>query len=312
MKNTRMITEGAVLLAIFSLLLLITLYIPFIGTILMFALPLPFILYTMRFGSKYALLLLLAACVITMLISSIFTIALSLTFGLSGIVIGTFYQQGRKKWETLLAGTVIYIVSIVIFYSITVKFLESNLIVNLQDMLLGAISQTEQIAKSTGMDINQENLQKLKGSVKIIPYIIPTLLVITAFMYALFTDLMAVPVLKRLNYKVQPWAPFRLFQLPKNILWYYIIVLICVMFIQVEKGSYLYLVLLNLSYIFSTLMTVQGFAFISFFAHKKGYGKAIPLFLFVFGLFIPNLFYIISFLGIIDLGFSLRQKVDKT
>ena len=48
MKNTRFITEGAALLAIYAILLLISMYVPILGTMVTFVLPLPFILLTVR------------------------------------------------------------------------------------------------------------------------------------------------------------------------------------------------------------------------------------------------------------------------
>ena len=41
MKQTKFITEGAALLAIYAILLLISMYVPILGTVVTFALPLP-------------------------------------------------------------------------------------------------------------------------------------------------------------------------------------------------------------------------------------------------------------------------------
>lgn len=49
MKQTKFITEGAALLAIYAILLLVSLYVPVLGTVVTFALPLPFILFTIKY-----------------------------------------------------------------------------------------------------------------------------------------------------------------------------------------------------------------------------------------------------------------------
>lgn len=58
MKNTKFITEGAALLAIYAMLLLISMYVPILGAVVTFALPLPFILLTIRYKLSSAFVIL--------------------------------------------------------------------------------------------------------------------------------------------------------------------------------------------------------------------------------------------------------------
>ena len=58
MRNTKFITEGAALLAIYAMLLLISMYVPILGTVVTFALPLPFILLTIRYKISNAFVIL--------------------------------------------------------------------------------------------------------------------------------------------------------------------------------------------------------------------------------------------------------------
>ncbi len=61
MKNTKFITEGAALLAIYAMLLLISMYVPILGAVVTFALPLPFILLTIRYKLSSAFVIFTAA-----------------------------------------------------------------------------------------------------------------------------------------------------------------------------------------------------------------------------------------------------------
>jgi uncharacterized protein YybS (DUF2232 family) len=81
------------------------------------------------------------------------------------------------------------------------------------------------------------------------------------------------------------------------------------MFIQVQEGSYLYIAILNLNLILPIIMTIQGFSFLFLYCYKKEYPKFIPIVVVVLSIFIPFLFSLMSFLGIIDLGFSLRNRL---
>jgi uncharacterized protein YybS (DUF2232 family) len=59
-KQTKFITEGAALLAIYAILLLISMYVPILGTVVTFALPLPFILLTIRHKLSNVLMIFVA------------------------------------------------------------------------------------------------------------------------------------------------------------------------------------------------------------------------------------------------------------
>jgi uncharacterized protein YybS (DUF2232 family) len=77
------------------------------------------------------------------------------------------------------------------------------------------------------------------------------------------------------------------------------------------EGTYLYSVIVNLTYILQMFMFFQGLTFIFYFFYQRGMPKSIPLIIFLFSLTSPNFLYIIGILGIIDLGFDLRRRSGK-
>jgi uncharacterized protein YybS (DUF2232 family) len=311
MKNTRFITEGAVLLAVYIILLLASLYIPILNFFISLALPLPFILFSIRYDVKRSLILVAVASLVTMIVSSPLTITNTVMFGTAGIVFGSMYKRNRKPLEILLAGTLIYIVNIVVLYIVSIQLLHYNFITELKDVFNQSIQQAEQITKATGAQVNEEQMKQLKQTLGLIGYLLPMLVVASGLMMAWFTQLIAAPVLKRLRNPVQPWQPFRDIQFPKSVLWYYVLFLIITMFYKAEEGTYLYIALLNLNFLLQWIMAAQGFSFIAFWSHSKGYPKAFPIILFVVSLLMPILFSLVSFLGIIDLGFRLRNRLEK-
>jgi uncharacterized protein YybS (DUF2232 family) len=309
MKNTRLITEGAVLLAVYIILLLASLYVPILNIVFMLALPLPFIFFAMKHELKYTWVLLLATSIVTIIVSSAFNIATTLTFGVAGIVLGSMYKKQKRPTEILLAGTIAYIVILVVLYVVSVQFFEYNFIKEMQSMMMQSINMAEQFMKAAGMQIDEKQLKQMKQLPKLIGYAVPAMVIVGALIMSWLTILIASPILKRLRFQVQPWPPFRDINLPKSVLVYYVIFVIVATFVKMEEGSYLYTVLLNLNLIFPLLMAIQGFSFIAFFSHQKGYAKAIPIVIFILSFFVPILFSLVSFLGIIDLGVSLRKRI---
>lgn len=139
--------------------------------------------------------------------------------------------------------------------------------------------------------------------------LLPSILVMVALIYSWLTVLIAGNVLRKLRYPIVKWPEFRNMQLPKSIIWYYVLLIICSAFIKAEPSSYFDIAFSNVYFIFSILLLFQGFGFITFLAHAKGYSKAIPIVGFVICMFVPQLFSLVTILGIIDLGFPFRSRI---
>ncbi|AKR38464.1 Protein YybS [Bacillus thuringiensis serovar indiana] len=105
MKQARFITEGAALLTIYVMLLFISMYVPILGTVVTFALPLPFILLMIRHKLSNVLVVFVAALFVTIIVSQPMNLVKIIMFGLIGIVLGYMYKTRKKPVEILIAGT---------------------------------------------------------------------------------------------------------------------------------------------------------------------------------------------------------------
>ena len=309
MKRVNVLTEGAILLALFTVLTLMTLYLPLIGAFLMVFLPLPFILYTVRHGIKAAVTLMAASIFITLIVGSLFALPLTLTYALSGIVMGYFYQK-RQTAGALIGGTIAFLISFVVMYAASVAFFQIDPI----EEATGSMDETIDMAKSMmaaiGQEANEAAINQLEEQMKYIGYLIPSLLVSVSFIFAILSHAVTIPVLKRLKIQLVPLKPFREWKLPTSIVWYYLIVSF-IFFLNLDTGSFLYIAAVNLLFVLQVLLVVQGFSFIFFYSHVKNYSKAIPVTAIILSLILPILMYLVRILGIIDLAFNLRGRVKK-
>ncbi|MDF0728506.1 YybS family protein [Cytobacillus sp. S13-E01] len=309
MEKTKQLTEGAILLALYSILLLLFLYVPLVGIIVLFVLPLPFIIYTIRNGINNTVVLFIAALLLTIILGSFAALPLTFMFGSSGIVLGYLIRSRKSRYGILLGGTLVYIINIVILYVIAVTLMN----INVMDLALTTTRETmdtsSDFLKSIGQQGNETALQQFEEALKVIPYLLPSTFLMLAFILAFFTQLASIPFLKRLKIDVEAWPPFRDLMLPKSILWYYLIVMV-LMFLQFEVGTFGYTAIINLFYILQLLMMIQGVSFIFYFCYQKGIVKGIPIAITIVSLILPFLLYIIRILGIIDLGFQIREKIQ--
>ncbi|MGG0445292.1 YybS family protein [Bacillus mycoides] len=311
MKNTKFITEGAALLAIYAMLLLISMYVPLLGTVVTFALPLPFILLTIRYRLSNAFIVFTAALFITVIVSQPMNLVKTTMFGLIGIVLGYMYKKRKKPVETLMAGTLVYLIGIMLIYVASIKFFNIDLMKQMQNMFNESMTQSEKIVTAAGMPISKEQKELFTQFNDVLQTLFPSLLVMVSVCFSWITVMISGSVLRKLKHDVIPWPKFKDIQLPKSIVWYYVIFILLSTFIKVEPTSYLHMVFSNLYVIFALLLVLQGLTFIAFIAHSKGFTKGVPIISFVVCMFIPMMFPLVTILGIIDLGISLRSKIGE-
>ncbi|HFJ9299494.1 MULTISPECIES: YybS family protein [Bacillus] len=309
MRNTKFITEGAALLAIYAMLLLISMYVPILGTVVTFALPLPFILLTIKYKISNAFVIFTAALFITVIVSQPMNLVKTTMFGLIGIVLGHMYKKQKKPVEILMAGTLAYLIGIMLIYVASIKFFNIDLMKQMQNMFNESMAQSEKIVTAAGMPISKEQKELFAQFNDVLQTLFPSLLVMVSVCFSWITVMISGSVLRKLKHDVIPWPKFKDIQLPKSIVWYYVVFILLSTFIKVEPTSYLHMVFSNLYVIFALLLVLQGLTFIAFLAHSKGFTKGVPIISFIACMFIPMLFPLVTILGIIDLGISLRSKI---
>ena len=309
MKQTKFITEGAALLAIYAILLLISMYVPILGTVVTFALPLPFILLTIRYKLSNVLVIFVVALFVTVIVSQPMNLVKTIMFGLIGIVLGYTYKTRKKPVEILIAGTLAYLIGFVLIYVASIKFFNIDIMKQMQSIFSESMAKSEKIVSATGMPISKEQKELLAQMNDILQSLLPSILVLVSVCFSWITVIISGSVLKKLKHDIIPWPKFKDLQLPKSIVWYYVIFILLATFIKVDPTSYLHMVFSNLYVIFTLLLVLQGLTFISFLAYRKGFTKGVPIISFIVCMFIPMLFPLVTILGIIDLGISLRSKI---
>ncbi|MBD1379843.1 YybS family protein [Metabacillus arenae] len=305
MKQTNFLTEGAVLLALYAVLLFLVIYIPVIGVVLMFGLALPFIIIAYRYSIKQSLLVYFASLLLSMLIANVSGIGTTLIFATAGILMGHYYKKNQTM-SAIIAGSLSYFVTTAILYSAVIAFLQ----IDIPGLIEESFQQSISLFQSMGQDIGDEQLKLLKEQLQTAEYMFPSVFVITGVILSFITHLICSLMLRRLKVQIQPLPPFREWSLPKNLIWYYLIATILMLF-NLEKGSYWYIAALNVYYVLNFAMTVQGLSFVYFYSHHKKVSKALPILVTVFSIILPFLQQIVRILGIIDLGFNLRTRIKQ-
>ncbi len=307
MKDTRTLTEGAILASVFAIILLISTYVPLVGIVTVWALPLPFVLYVLRRGLKPGLMLWGVSLFLAFLIGGLPTVPSAFIFGSAGLVIGELYRRKLSGFSVLIGAGLTYTLNMLLVFLGLVLILGEN------PMQMAAQLTREQIefAESTWGAFGEgsgQSLEQMYGVIDQLIYLAPVMIVGLGVSLALLTLLLSYFLLRRLGHEVKGLPPFREWQFPKAFLWYYLIVLVLAM-IGAEEGTTLFVIIWNLFPLLEVVLAVQGFAFMFYYCHHKKISKAVPILLIVAAIVISPLLYLVRILGIIDLGFDLRKRI---
>lgn len=307
MKNVQQLTEGAILLAAFAVLILLNLYVPLVGGIFNLVLPAPFILFSAKNSLKNIAAFYVAALFISFLAGSFMGLVLLLLFGSTGVVIGYLLQKNKSRTAILISSSLILVIGLVVLYAVSVTFMQMNFIDKLTLAMNEYMKNSQQMLKEMG---REDQIKQLKEKISMIKTLAPSFLILGSIMVAFAIQLVCFPIAKRFGVKVQPWGSLRNLSLPRSLLWYYLIVKGANIFIHPEVGFYFYLVIMNATYILEMFLVLQGVALLVYLLHKKSVPKGFGVIVILLAFMVPTFHYIIMLLGVIDIGYDFRKRFE--
>lgn len=305
-NQTKAITQGAMMIALFLMLVAVAFYVPIINLIALIFAPLPLAWYSATYNRNSSVGVTIVAIIASLFIGNILILPLSLILAATGFIIGDCLRQKKSKIYLFLATGTVLLLTFAVQYMVLVRFFNIDFIEQGLTLARETYEMSfEYSASITGQEVPKEQLLQMFETLEMI---MPSSITIGVFALAFMMISVILPILKRLKVEVPKFAPFRDMRLPRAILWYYLIVLSINLFIQPEYGTAFYMVILNLSIILWVLLTLQGISLIHYTIDTFNY----PTFLKVLAtiLAIP-LYSFVVLIGIVDLGFNLRDWIKE-
>jgi len=309
--NARKITYGAMMIAFFAILLAVSFYIPILGVITMFYIPLPIILYRIRNDRASSILIMLTGVVLSLLIGGIYLVPFAVVFGILGIVIGDTIKLGKSKLYTFMASGLTVLIISVIMYVGAVLFFKFNLIEELMKIMQVARQDIIAFFVTNGGEIPENFKEQLDASIAFYESAIPSVFIIGVFSFAFIFVSLNFHAAQRLGNNVVKFPPFREMKLPMITVWYYLLVLLGGFLFDLEQGSNANLLYINASILLRFLFFLQGISFIHYFMKEKNLPMWVTIIATFFALVLNPITIII---GILDSGMGIRTwiKKDKT
>ncbi|MDI2586432.1 DUF2232 domain-containing protein [Psychrobacillus sp. NEAU-3TGS] len=301
-NETNYLTYGSMMIALFAILLAMSVYVPFVGFFTSFIVPLPIAWYSAKFVRKQAVFVMFIAIIISFIIGGFFGFVFGLLVSPLGFIIGDSIRNKRSKLYMLMASGIFLLFMAAVQYIISILVLNINILEQLLEGIEIYYEQIGNIMASVGQ-LPKDYDEMVKQSILLIQAIMPSYFIggifITAFLYLVIN----LSLLKKLKLDVPKFSKFMDFRLPRVVLWYYLIVSIFSLFMEFEMGTFGYLLFVNAALILRVLLFLQGVSLIHYYFYVQGWPKwsmvlasilAVPLFTFTI------------ILGVLDLGFNLR------
>lgn len=310
MNQSSKLTEGALLSAIFIILLLIAVFVPIITTFAMFILPVPFIIFAARYEVKSAILMGITAMVLSMLLATFASLPIAVMMALGGILIGNAIRKNISPYETWARGTLGFVAGLLFAFIFMQLLFQINLLEELEQMMNQSMEMTESMMGGFGLqDQTEDTRAMMQEMIGVMIDLFPVFIAGAAVALALVSQWIGYKVINRIEKKDHRFPPFRNLRFPVSLIWIYFGAFI-LSIIVTDPDSSLYIAVQNLFVLIGLLLAVQGLSFIFYYANHKDMSKALPVISIILTVLFPMFFlYLVRIIGIIDLGFGLRDRL---
>lgn len=304
--NARKITYGAMMIAMFAIILAVTVYVPLLGSITVFFIPLPIILYRLRYD-RAASVLVTTTGILLSLLGGIALFPFAILFGLLGLVIGDTIKSEKTKLYTFMASGLTILVITILTYVATVALMGINVIEEMMSALQDSNERMILFMEGFG-EVPKDFKEQMQASTDLMLATIPSMFIMASFGLGLVIVVFNLIIAKRLGHKTPKFPPLRLMKLPLLTVWVYLLILLLPLFTSVEEGTTFYLLIVNATVILRVLFVVQGISFIHHFMHEMKLPKWVIVISTILAILLTPITILI---GIIDVGMNIRAWIGR-
>lgn len=310
--KTRALSESALVTALICVIGLAGVYLPIVGILAYFTCA-PLIILGKSHGLKYTVTSLVAAALIIGMFSGpLYTLTLVMISGLSSTVMGWALHKEKSTYQVLGLGIVVSLIGAVgtvafgqlitglpLIETITSAFDES---LKIQQSMFGSMGADPKVLTDVTLKMQQMKEQIL--------LMIPGMMILSAALTTFINYKLAIAIMKKLKMSVPYLGPFREFSLPKNVLWGTLIVYALAMLASYLKIVDEKVLLANIQIIMVYTFAIQGLAVTVWYMHRRSLVKVVRIMIFVFIILSSIGTYMLFMLGIIEVAFQIRRRIE--
>ncbi len=147
-NETRRITHGAMMVALFTILLAISTYIPFLSIVAIWFNPLPIAWYSATYNRSSSLLVAIVSTAISLLIGGLLVLPVAIVFAAIGFVIGDVIRTKKSKIFLFLSTAFTVLISFTLEYIVSVKFFNMDVLKETIKSIRESYEKSNELAKT--------------------------------------------------------------------------------------------------------------------------------------------------------------------
>jgi uncharacterized protein YybS (DUF2232 family) len=305
--NTKRIKDGMLMIALFTILLTVSIYIPLVGGLTALFIPLPIILFRLRYDRNASLLILGISIILSIAVGGVLLAPFALICGVIGFVIGDTVSLKKTKLYTFMATGLTLLLSLVLAYVAAVLLFGVNVIAK----MISQLQQTQEFISTTLVEYGElpENFQaQMDEIIAFYELAIPSFIIIVSFCLAFLIVVLNLFVVKRFGFDPPKFPLFRNMKLPLILLWCYLVVMLLPLFSTPEQGSTMELTIVNASVILRFLFFIQGISFLHYYLNEVKLPKWLIVISTVVAILLSQLTVL---LGVLDVGMNIRAWIGR-
>jgi len=302
-SQARKLTFGAMMIAIFAILLVLAFYVPIVSMVAALFVVLPIAWYSALYDRVSSILLAIAGCIIAFIIGSVQIVPFALVYAVLAVVIGDAIRRKQSKLYLFMSASMMCLLVVSVMYFISVQFFDVDIVKESIAFFEASFRESMEMVKG---QLGNSLEKQYMASLETMEYIVPAIVTVSVFVSTWIILLLNLPILRRLGLDAPKFAPFKDMRLPRSVMWYYLIVLCISLVGKPEVGGALYVIILNLSVVLWILFVLQGISLLFYYIHEKRLSKFAKVVVVL--LSIP-LYSFVMLIGILDLGFNIRSYI---
>ncbi|WJY26800.1 MULTISPECIES: YybS family protein [Sporosarcina] len=303
--NARKLTYGAMMIALFAVLFAVSLFIPLLGSVTLFFIPLPIMLYRLRYDRSASLLVAVAAVLISALLGGFLSIPAALTLVVIGFVMGEAVRAGKSKFYTVMAAGTALLLSIVATYVGGVLFFQFNAIDAMMDMFQQAQQRMTDFMSDMGT-LPEDAQKTIDDTFQYYRSTIPAMVMLSSLFGGYLFVAANFYTAGRVGADVQKFPPFREMKLPFATIVVYAAVVLLSFFLGKDTTSTGYLIYMNAILILRFAFLLQGLSLIYYFLHERKTPRAVTVIATIFALMLNPMTIL---LGTLDTAINIRAWI---
>lgn len=313
MENRRVkpMVEGGILAAIAVAMSLISMYIPIIGSLVAFILPLPIVVLVVRHGVRWGIMsTVIAGVLIAMLISPLQAISIVVVCGFIGVVLGYTYRKGYGAVRCLAISSASAIVSILVVMAVSLLLIQVNPMDIQMDVMNQAFDESLEVYRSSGMSEAEiaAAAEKFKNGLETVKQLVPVTIILAGLFETYINFIVSGIVLRRIgNKNIPQLPPFKEWKLPVILVYIYAFSLIGMYWGASREIELLTNASMNFNMFASILAFIQGLAILFYAADRYNLSKFIRGIILILTL-TSGMFHIVALIGLFDIIFDYRKR----